>query len=438
VYIEDYEISLCHREGNEYMKRAHIQTYLVILMLIMLTVNCSIIGSHGLLNKKLSFNPVRVTIFNPDAEDELVIYTHDSFLAWGLDPETTRQIAFDDFGVDNGISIKLIEFSGMVDALNTLITQKNNPQADIVIGLDNVMVSRAKEEHILQKYSEVDLSNINSSLVNSLDPDKYLLPIDFGLIAIIFDTEFINTTSFPELNQLTFEDLATTFVNDLAVQDPTLSSTGINFLLYQIAFYEQILKQDWTIWWQSVKKEITIDESWSDSWDRVFSAKEAHMMVSYGTDPAYNAYFNYSEEKNAAIFEYNSEKYGWMQIEGIGIVNGTSKKDLAEKFIDYALNDTFQDLIALNNWMFPANQEVILPEDYTNFAITTENVTVLNYQVSSEYINQNYLTWLNEWEQLIYGKGYWWIWVLIPSIIILAGLIITGYIYFRKKRLDIE
>ncbi|NHJ04261.1 MAG: thiamine ABC transporter substrate-binding protein [Candidatus Heimdallarchaeota archaeon] len=420
------------------MKRAHIQTYLVILMLIMLPINCSIIGSQRSFNIDINSYPVRITVFNPNAEDELVIYTHDSFLVWGLDPETTRQIAFTKFGVENSISVKLIEFGGMVDALNTLITQKDNPQADIVIGLDNVMVSRAKEENILQKYPEVDLSKINTSLVSALDPDKYLLPIDFGLIAIIFDTEYINTTSYPELNQLTFDDLATTFVNDFVVQDPTLSSTGINFLLYQIAFYEQILKQDWMIWWQSVKKEITIDESWSDSWDRVFSTKEAHMMVSYGTDPAYNAYFNYSEEKNAVIFEHNSEKYGWMQIEGIGIINGTSKKDIAEKFVDYALNDTFQDLIALNNWMFPANQEVILPDDYINFAITTENTTVLNYQISSEYINENYLTWLNEWEQLIYGTGYWWIWVLIPSLIIIAGLIIASYVYFRKKRLDIE
>ena len=419
------------------MQKNQSKTIFIVFLLLLLPL----VGMAG--HKKSSaktsqnISPVRISVFNPDAEEELVIYTHDSFLTWGLDPTTTRQIAFTDFGIANDVSVRLVEFGGMVDALNTLINQKDNPQADIVLGLDNVMVSRAKEEEILQPYIGVNLTKIPNDLINSLDSEKYLLPIDYGLIAIIFDTEYINTTINPELNQLTFEHLATTFVNDLVVQDPTLSATGVNFLLYQIAFYEEILQQNWTIWWETVKDSITIDDSWSDSWDRVFIAKESHMMVSYGTDPAYNAYFNYSYEKNAAIFHYNEEQYGWMQIEGIGIVNGTTKTAIAEKFVDYALNNTFQDLLALNNWMFPANNDVILPDEYVDYAITTENVTILNYLMSQEYIGQNYLSWLNQWEQLIFGTGYWWIWVLIPSIVIVASLTIAGVLYFRRKRLDI-
>jgi ABC-type thiamine transport system substrate-binding protein len=48
----------------------------------------------------------------------------------------------------------------MVEAMNTLIGQKNNPQADIVIGLDSSMVARAKDQKILYAtHHKIKVSN---------------------------------------------------------------------------------------------------------------------------------------------------------------------------------------------------------------------------------------------------------------------------------------
>lgn len=383
---------------------------------------------------------VKTLVFNPNAEEEFVIYTHDSYLAWG-DPDEYEEVidtAFYDFGVANNVTVRLMLFSGMVDALQTLINQKNNPQADIVIGLDSVLVTEAKNEGVLQPYTEANLENISSSLINDLDPEKYLLPADYGLIALIFDTEYLSLSTNPELAKLTFEDLITTFADDLAVQDPTLSSTGINFLLYQLVYYEEILGKDWTEWWEAAKGKVSIDKSWSDSWDRVFSAKEDHMLVSYGTDPAYNAFFNYSYEKNGVLIHgEESTTYGWMQIEGIGIVEGTTHLSLAKAYIDYFLTEEVQSLVPTNNWMFPANQEVELPPCY-NYAITTENVSVLNHLVTPEHIGENYNSWLSEWEQVIYGTGLWWLWVTISAVLLVIVGIVGVIVYRRRRKLDIE
>ena len=418
------------------MKLIKTRTFLVITLLLTTTI-FAIISNKTLVTKSEVSN-VHTHIFNPNADGELVIYTHDSFLAWGLDSTSVKQKAFEDFGLLYDVTVRVQEFSGMVEALNSLISQKNNPQADIVIGLDSVSINRAKEEEILKPItSGVNITSIPTWLIDALDPDKYLLPIDFGLIAIIFDTEYITTSSYPEILDLSFDDLLTLFGDDFALQDPTLSATGLNFLLYQIVFYEEILGLNWEDWWEDAKDIVAIDQSWSDSWARVFDTKEDHMMVSYGTDPAYNAFFNYSFEQNAALICDNSQEYGWMQIEGIGIVEGTTNETLSKLYLDYALSLDVQELIATNNWMFPANSEVTLHDCY-DYAITTENVTLLNTLVSSSYIGDNYQTWLNTWERLIFGRGTWWIWTLFSALVVVAAIVITVYVFRRKTKLDVE
>ena len=419
------------------MNNKKMKTLVIILSFLTLPLINSLSTPSSVYSKTDSSEGYQQIIINADGDQELVIYTHDSFLAWGSDPETTLNTAFYDWGIANDVTITLKLFSGMVNALNSLILEKDAPEADVIIGLDNIMIHRAKEAEVLQPYSDANLENISSSLVAALDPEKYLLPIDYGLIALIFDTEYITTSTYPELNSLTFDTLLSTFGDDFVVQDPTLSATGLGFLLYQIIFYEEVLDLDWKTWWEAAKGTVSIDQSWSDSWSRVFDAKEDHIMSSYGSDPAYNAYNNYSFEKNGVLISKDSTEYGWMQIEGIGLVNGATNVTLAKSYIDYALSPTVQSLLALNNWMSPSNTEVELPPSY-NYAITTDNVTILNTLVTADYVSTNYQLWLNEWEQIIFDTGYWWLWVLIPAVVILVGFITTIVIFTKRKRLDIE
>jgi thiamine transport system substrate-binding protein len=422
--------------GEITMKTSKRNSLIIILLLIILPI----LGNLDTKNFFITALPPteRLYVINPDAEGELNVYTHESFLAWGPseDYDDVMDQAFDSFGREHNVTVNVHVFSGMVEALNILIQNKDDQLADIVIGLDSTMISRAKSENILLPYTEINLENISIDLVNSLDPEKYLIPIDYGLLAFVYDSAFINSSKYSELDDLTFDNLLSTFGEDLVVQNPTLSATGLNFLMYQIIFYEEILGLEWQDWWKEAKDLVAIDDSWSDSWDRVFGTKQKHIMVSYGTDPGYNAFFGYGNESNARIINYESELYGWMQIEGIGIVNGATNLTLAKAFIDHAISNDFQKLIATNNWMFPASSSIDLPSCY-DYAISTENVTILNTLMTPSYIGENYQGWLTEWQNIIYIKQYWWVWLVVSSVIII-GIVVTVVIYTRKTKLKIE
>jgi thiamine transport system substrate-binding protein len=67
-----------------------------------------------------------------------------------------------------------------------------------------------------------------------------------------------------------------------------------------------------------------------------------------------------STRYKAAIFEEGH----YMQIEGLGVVNGAPHPEAARRFVDYALSETFQSIIPLTNWMYPVRDGMSLPDSF--------------------------------------------------------------------------
>ncbi|MHA1860181.1 MAG: thiamine ABC transporter substrate-binding protein, partial [Candidatus Asgardarchaeia archaeon] len=59
-----------------------------------------------------------------------------------------------------------------------------------------------------------------------------------------------------------------------------------------------------------------------------------------------------------------------------------------------------QKYFALNNWMYPANFKVELPEVY-QYAINPDDVLIANLLISKEEISENLSTWLEEWQTIM-------------------------------------
>jgi len=333
--------------------------------------------------------------FGPKLEKEVVIYTYESLLAWGKDPNATWSKVFGGFEKKYGVKVKVVKFSDAGEMLSKVIEEVKSGKvtADVVIGIDNIQIIKAKKLGVLEPYTPSNINEIYDWLIQSYDPDHYAIPYDYGLIAFVYDTKYL------KLDKLTFEDFYNGLSGTIVVEDPRTSSTGLSFLLYQITVYEKYLKKDWREWWLKVKPKV--EKSWGDAYDR-FLNEEYHIVVSYATDPAYSVYFYNSTRYNAILVTYNGKMLGWLQIEGIGIVKGAPHKEAAKKFIEWFLSKEVQEEIPLNNWMYPANKYAELPDVY-KYAIDMSKVEVVNLKMPVSEIEANLETWIEEWLDVMGG-----------------------------------
>ncbi|NWF95516.1 MAG: thiamine ABC transporter substrate-binding protein [Candidatus Thorarchaeota archaeon] len=331
---------------------------------------------------------------------KMYVYTYDSFMAWGDDPSTIDERVFGQFELTHGVDIEIVRLqtdaSGIVARLNA---EASKPVADVVIGIDNVLVMQEAARAVLEPYNATGVELIDTRLVNALSPDHYLTPFDFGIIAVVYSLADMNTTTHPVLANLTFEALAAPdMASALVTENPHLSSPGLAFMLSQIAAYEKILGKDWTEWWTQVKSKIDVQQGWSEAWSKWDDDPTRHMLVSYGTDPAYSAYYTGSAPNiGVAPFVYNNSSYAWLQVEGVGVVKNGPNPGLARAFVDYCLTLPVQQQIALNQWMFPVSPGVTLPEAF-QYALHPEDVTDLNQYLSATEIRANLTQWLDEWD----------------------------------------
>ncbi len=346
--------------------------------------------------------------------NKLTIYTYESLLA---DPGYDFIGAFANYSGISKSDIKLV----LMDDANTIVSQaaleKDHPVADVLIGIDNVLIHSAKKEGILESYNSPTLVNISQTLIDNLDPDKYVLPYDYGIIALWFDRSRLNSTVTPQMDNLTLSDLLTLGLdNKLVVEDPTISSTGLGFLLWTIAVYGDpqlnyrgLLGSDWRAWWRNASSNIRIASSWGAAFNIYASKNENRpLMISYGTSPAYDVCHplygvgqNVSAPSKAVVTHENGKNNAWLQIEGIGLVKNAPHIDLAKQFIDWFLSTELQDHIPLNQWMYPANKYTTVPSCFLNASINPDNVNVLNDLISPSMLSNNLDQWKNDWENVI-------------------------------------
>ncbi len=331
-----------------------------------------------------------------------VVYTYSSFLDWGDEgADIVLERAFAPFEAQYGVDVDIILLDADANGIIAkLIAEASNPIADVVIGIDNILILQEAARNVLEPYESPSLNLINESFVEALDPDHYLTPFDFGLVTLIYSANTINTTTHPQLGNLTFADLATPeLASALVTENPHFSSPGLAFLLSQIAVYEEILHEDWTSWWETVKDDIDVQEGWTDAWSVWDNDPTRHLLVSYGTDPAYSSSWLGGAEPDTRVapFYYNNEPWAWMQVEGVGLVKNGPNPELARAFIDYCLNATVQQEIPLNQWMFPVRTDLTLPSVY-QYAIHPDEINILNDLLNSTVISVNLTSWLDQWD----------------------------------------
>ncbi len=278
-------------------------------------------------------------------DQEVVVYAYDSFASeWGPGPHAVTL-----FEEQTGLKLRLISVGDAGQVLQRAVLERNDPKADVIIGVDNNALSHALDADILQPYRSPQLEYIPREL--HFDESYHLLPFDHGHFAVIYDTSVIADppSSLEELTESRFQ-------NRLILMDPRTSSPGLGFLFWTIAVYGD----DYLNYWERLKPSIlTITEGWSSGYG-LFTQGEAPMVLSYTTSPPYHVEYEDTLRFQAAHFSDGH----YAQIEGIGILKGARNPEGAQAFVDFVLGREFQEVIPLTNWMYPARGDAALPDSF--------------------------------------------------------------------------
>ena len=279
-------------------------------------------------------------------ESDLVIYAYDSFVSeWGPGP---RIIPL--FEEATGYSVDLISAGDAGQVLSRAVLEKDDPRADILLGIDNNLLPRALGEGVLEPYLPKNISTVPERLL--FDETGHIIPYDYGYFSIIYDSEKLEEPP-RSLSDLVLPQ----YKDSLILMDPRTSSPGLGFLLWSV----QVFGDDFRDYWRELSPSIlTVTEGW-DAGYGLFTSGEAPMVLSYTTSPAYHLEYEDSQRYKVALFDDGH----YIQIEGMGIVRNAPHREAAEAFIEFMLSEEAQSILPLTNWMYPVSGTVDLPECYS-------------------------------------------------------------------------
>ncbi len=320
------------------------------------------------------------------APQTLTILTHDSFAV-------SEEIILA-FEAEHQIELEFIAAGDTGTAVNKAALSKEAPLADVFYGVDNTFLSRALEEDIFEAYPSPQLANIDAAF--QLDSQFRALPVDFGDVCLNYDVNYFAKNNLNPPQNL--EDLLNpAYKSLLVVQNPATSSPGLAFLFATIGHFGP---QNYLEYWQGlVNNDVKVVNDWETAYYTEFSrwGGTRPIVVSYGSSPPFEVIF--AEEAldapPTAAITANGSCY--RQIEFVGILKGTQKRALAEKFVDFMLSTTFQEDIPLQMYVFPVNREAKLDQTFVQYLAIPEEPTLLD----PAKISQNRENWIRAWTETV-------------------------------------
>lgn len=340
----------------------------------------------------------------------LVIATISSLPALAQEPTTVTLVAHDSFNVsegvfekfqsETGITVEILRVGDAGSLVNQSILSRGNPLGDVLFGVDNTFLGRALDGDIFVPYESPLLADIPDEF--KLDPEFRVTPIDYGDVALNYDVAYFEANELPlpeSLADLTKPE----YRGLLVVQNPTISSPGLAFLLTTIDQFGTEGDYTYLDFWQDlIANDVYISDDWTDAYYTQFSGSAGSqgtrpLVVSYASSPPAEVYFADPQPQTAPTGTIVSDGTAFRQIEFAGILRGTQNETAAQQLIDFMLSVSFQEDVPLQMFVFPVNPEAALPDVFVEFARIPENPVVLNI----DEINQNREAWLQAWTETV-------------------------------------
>ena len=319
---------------------------------------------------------------------ELILLTNDSF-------DISEEIIAE-FEAANDATVVIVKAGSSGEVLVRAILEKDNPSADLIYGIDNTYLTRALDEEILVKYESPLLSKVPEKFI--LDDTYHLTPIDYGYVNLNYDVAVLAELGLSP--PTTLEELTTSaWEGQLVVQNPASSSPGLAFLIATVDYFGEDDAYDYLDFWRDLKENgLLVKDGWSDAYYTDFTpyGGDRSLVVSYATSPAAEVFFAAAPIDVPPTGNVLIDKATFLQIEGIGILKGANSKNLAKKFIDYALGLRFQEDFPDKMFVYPVNKDAATP-DFFKFAEEPTRPA----DISAQEIGEKRESWIQAWTEVV-------------------------------------
>ncbi|MGP1438319.1 MAG: thiamine ABC transporter substrate-binding protein, partial [Treponema sp.] len=219
--------------------------------------------------------------------NEVVIYAYSSFTGeWGLGPKIAKM-----FEEKTGTHVRFITGKDSGSILTNAVKEKQEPKADIVLGIDNYLLHSAIKGDILLPYKPKRAAEINKDFL--IDDQYRLIPFDFGYFAFMY-----NTTSDIEAPSSLTDLLDSKYKNKIVIMNPMTSTPGLGFLLWLY----KLSGKDYLQTWKKVNENVlSMPTSWSQGY-ALFTSGEVPLVISYTTSLAAHVLYDKTDKFQPLIF----------------------------------------------------------------------------------------------------------------------------------------
>lgn len=320
----------------------------------------------------------------------VVLMTHDSF-------DVSRAV-LDAFTAETGIVVELIKAGDAGEALNRAALTSARPLADVLFGVDEGLLARARSLEIFEPYA----SSLRSLLIADLPEvaDALVTPVTRGFVAFNFDRAYFEAHNLPYPTSLA--DLRDPRYGSLTViTDPATSSPGLSLLLGTIGAFGEEAAFDW---WAGIRDAgVAVRSGWSAAYYGDFSryGGDRPIVLSYASSPAAEVIFSETpiDPASPPTLSWHCDACVVAQVEFAGILRGTPRRAEAEQLIDFLLSEAFQADVPESMFVYPVRQGIVLPPEYETFGPTPPASAwmPLPTNLSGAQIN----TWIARWTEVV-------------------------------------
>jgi thiamine transport system substrate-binding protein len=320
----------------------------------------------------------------------VTLVSHDS---WAASKEVIAA-----FEKESGYRVRVLKDGDAGQAVNKAILTKDNPQGDVLFGVDNTLLSRALDNGLFQPYEAKDADRVRPEY--RADRDRHrVTPVDTGDICVNYDKEWFSEHKLTP--PASFDDLIEPrYKNLLVTENAATSSPGLGFLLGTAARYGD----GWPEYWKKLKANgVKVVDGWEQAYNEEFSGSAAGrkakadrpLVVSYASSPP--AEVIYADPRPDTAPTGIAPGTCFRQVEYAGLLSNAKNPEGGKALLDFLIGKRFQDDLPLNMFVYPVRDDVKVPADFARFGPQAENPQTMDPDEIAGHRDE----WVKSWTSLV-------------------------------------